>query len=78
MILNFTKYDIIGSLDPVLIYPGLQLHVRLNNQEVHIMGFPNGDHINVELPTPEKAKELFSDIDKFLQYKTNELPEYKL
>jgi len=83
MILEFDKYIAPGSLpsDPVLIYPGLQLHVRLDRYSVSIIGLPSRsgrDVINVNCATPEKAQELFRDIDMFLQYRTLDLPEYKL
>ena len=82
MILEFDKYieDRVRIPDPILIYPGLQLHVRQNNKLITIMGLPgrNMDTIAVSCSTLAKAKELFRDIDMFLQYRTDELPEYKL
>ena len=81
MILDFSKYKLKvpdRAPDPVLIYPGLQLHVRMFRDKVHIMGLPGDDAINLDLLTSSEAKRLMIDIDMFLQYKTRELPEYLL
>jgi len=83
MILEFDKYieDRAPVPDPVLIYPGLQLHVRQDRHSIMLMGLPSrtsNDVINVNCASVKKARELFRDIDMFLQYRTDELPEYWL
>jgi len=83
MILEFNKYieDRTPMPDPVLIYPGQQLHVRRDGISITIMGLPSrndNDVINVNCASVKKAKELFRDIDMFLQYRTLDLPEYQL
>jgi hypothetical protein len=79
MILDFKKYKMLHqSPDSVIIYPGLQLHVRRYESDVKIMGLPEQDIINIELTTSTEAIRLMHDIDMFLQYKTRDLPEYLL
>jgi len=84
MILDFGKYKAFHNnkaIDPVLIYPGLNIHVRRLGKNVHIMGLPHHnatDFIVAECETKNLAERLLSDIDIFLQYKTHELPEYTL
>jgi hypothetical protein len=85
MILNFENYNARGwadhPIDPVIIVPGMFLHVRRNIKDVQINGLPgssNNDNIAAVCDTERNAIRLFEDINKFLQYRDCELPEYKL
>ena len=81
MILDFNNYRLrpfTSTPDPVLIYPGLDLHVRTDKNNLFISGFRRTDVITVQLEDAKEALNLFRDIDIFLQYKTKDLPEYLL
>jgi len=83
MILDFRNYRMrAGHATPhdMLIYPGLQLSVRRDGNKVIISDPVSGAQFpsEVELYDLETAKRLFKDIDMFLQYRSHELPEYRL
>ena len=81
MILDFRNYRLkpfSSTPDPVLIYPGLELHVQMDEKNLFISGFRHVEVITVQLEDANEALNLFRDIDMFLQYKTKDLPEYLL
>jgi len=83
MILDFSKYKMkagYSSPEDIIIYPGLQIKVIRDDNMVSFY-IPSGDEqysTDVSLENNTEARKLMRDIDMFLQYRTNELPEYQL
>ena len=83
MILDFTNYKMRPGYSyptEIIIYPGLQLKVTREKNVVsyHVPGGENEYASEITLKDDDEARKLMRDMDKYLQYRTDELPEYRL
>ena len=83
MILDFTKYNIApNKVTPydMLIYPGMQLEIFRDGSDINMRqpGIQQNFPQVIYFATTTEAKRFMRDVDIFLQYRTDELPEYFL
>ena len=69
-----------GAPNDIIIYPGMHIKVTREKHVVsyHIPGGEDQYASDITLIDQTEARKLMRDIDMFLQYRTPELPEYKL